>query len=874
MMPHDLRSSRVQWLPEARGVVSVLHRAATVLGLALASVGLGLIAYGALHRLIVRAPTGWAGIAGLELLALGLVFITLSTMLHPRAQALWSSTCRRATQALGRTRLHVLSVLPGLIPSSRWFYKRALVLPGLIPSRRSPHKRAIVPREVFRAVARRWHSTASLLSVRVTLGLFFASLFLLYLCFAYNEDCLLHDMDGTAWIVLFQAEELGRHPFAQTGVDPFQGNFDAFYPTYREYLLPSALALATGDALSGKTATYLIYAALLMIGSYVVARTVQIDRAPALLGSFLLPLLAFPSFYHRLAQFFPLFELNPHLSQAVSMSLFSIAAMWALGNKRPIQSIFLIATPALCIMLVLLSEMLAVVLMIPALVLYGGGALLGVRGVRDVFPFIFAGLIAIAIPLAVGIGEYAHGLIQYSAYFFFSKEFVQTRASLQFVSTLFWPTPFGILGVGLGVVGAIWTVLAKRGRVQLFALTHLIATLLFFVVGISIVLFASGYQGPSPLYFEVCFWPFMLMFSAVAILEAARAVGMFGAFLFGRTVTFLSQHSAPIVIVAVMLSVLGFNRVAAVTDTENICQMAGFTPIQNTPITDILHKEIAIEPGKAFRGLVATINGVDGRAAVDWQQLRDSDRVLWGKTGNDYRSVGLWWFKIPTLFHYSTVMTAPFYLLLTEFLSRPSDGQFRSAITLTHPDEKMMPLWGVRFLISDTEIGWAKEVVEQRVSDSQSIRLYEIPDANIEGYSPTRVQHMVDFAGGLRALHAPDFDGRNTVVTEAELGEPLVPASGSRIVYRKDGLQLHAESTRTSVLVLPVQYSHCWRAEGDGAPELFRANLMQLGVRFKGELNARLIFRYGPIRAGACRLRDVNDMVRLHISEARERGKR
>ena len=105
--------------------------------------------------------------------------------------------------------------------------------------------------------ALRWHSMSSFLSVRVTLGLFFASLFVLYLCFAYNEDCLLHDLDGTAWIVDFQAEELGRNPFTQTGVHPFEGNFDAFYPTYREYLLPSALALAAGDALSGKTATYL-----------------------------------------------------------------------------------------------------------------------------------------------------------------------------------------------------------------------------------------------------------------------------------------------------------------------------------------------------------------------------------------------------------------------------------------------------------------------------------------------------------------------------------------------------------------------------------------------------------------------------------------
>ena len=135
-------------------MVSVLSRAATVLGLALASVGLGLVAFGALHRLIVRAPTGWAGTAGLELLALGVVFITLGAMLSRRARALLSSTCRRATQALGRIRLHVLSVPPRLIALWHSMYTRAAqalgrtqlhvlsVLPGLIPSWRSTHKRA------------------------------------------------------------------------------------------------------------------------------------------------------------------------------------------------------------------------------------------------------------------------------------------------------------------------------------------------------------------------------------------------------------------------------------------------------------------------------------------------------------------------------------------------------------------------------------------------------------------------------------------------------------------------------------------------------------------------------------------------------------
>ena len=58
---------------------------------------------------------------------------------------------------------------------------------------------------------------------------------------------------------------------------------------------------------------------------------------------------------------------------------------------------------------------------------------------------------------------------------------------------------------------------------------------------------------------------------------------------------------------------------------------------------------------------------------------------------------------------------------------------------------------------------------------------------------------------------------------------------------------------------------------GSGNPELFRANLMQLGVRFTGTLDANLTFRFGPLFASQCRIDDIKDMERLGIREARAR---
>jgi hypothetical protein len=87
-------------------------------------------------------------------------------------------------------------------------------------------------------------------------------------------------------------------------------------------------------------------------------------------------------------------------------------------------------------------------------------------------------------------------------------------------------------------------------------------------------------------------------------------------------------------------------------------------------------------------------------------------------------------------------------------------------------------------------------------------------------------------------------------------------------VLTKTGFDIAASSPGESVLVLPVQYSHCWSSSSPGA-ELFRADLMQLGVRFHGTLDAELNFRFGPWFDGGCRSDDAADMDRLKIRQAR-----
>src|SRR5215469_7491124 len=74
---------------------------------------------------------------------------------------------------------------------------------------------------------------------------------ILCLIFLGNSSCLSMGLDGATWVAEFAAQ-VARQPFSQLGVDPVQGNFDAYYPALREFFLPELLSLVFGLAGVGK----------------------------------------------------------------------------------------------------------------------------------------------------------------------------------------------------------------------------------------------------------------------------------------------------------------------------------------------------------------------------------------------------------------------------------------------------------------------------------------------------------------------------------------------------------------------------------------------------------------------------------------------
>src|SRR5262249_43234003 len=97
---------------------------------------------------------------------------------------------------------------------------------------------------------------------------FFVFISLAYLVFSNNSPCLFFTLDGSYWRIAHDLQTIPRTPFTQVGADPIQGNFDAYFPPFREYLLPNLLVMPFRHGIAGKAVTYTIYASSMIISVY------------------------------------------------------------------------------------------------------------------------------------------------------------------------------------------------------------------------------------------------------------------------------------------------------------------------------------------------------------------------------------------------------------------------------------------------------------------------------------------------------------------------------------------------------------------------------------------------------------------------------
>jgi hypothetical protein len=705
-----------------------------------------------------------------------------------------------------------------------------------------------------------------------------------YFSFAQHPDCLFTGTDGNVVPVLMNAERIFRNPFSQLGVSPVEGNFDAYFPLNRDYLVAETVGRIFAGGMPSKPLTFAACSMFLVVCGYALARAVGTGRAIALTTGLLIPITIMPLFQGEPTLLYSVvFNINPYFTQGIGISALIIGALWQLRGRWDAASLGWMAVLLACVVITMTSQPQTAAVMVPPVAVYGAASLFHAKDWRQNVQRLIAGALVLLVAFVIGFFQYELGLVKYTAYYFFGHEFEPGRYSMYLASMIF-QGPTGVIVACLAYLGALYSILFESRALRILGIVFLGSTTFFLALASAVVAWVPEYQGPAPAYFESYFLPMYLLFAVVAVF---RSFSLLGTYLMPSGISVgLLRFSFYLLTTASVVAVAGWNVANASVPDQRHCRLGGL-PIRATSITDYLVPKIASATGQDFRGLVATFNSYIDQAKTSMSLMKENDSNLWVLIGNDHRDAGLWKFQIPTLLQYSPFTPPPYYLMLTEFVSRPTDLQIRNWIALTRINEPMLKLWGVRYLITDFDPGVGSPILEMKVPDARDAAqdlvpllstrvahpsrmqlLTELDAPDLGDYSPTEFRRVDDFASGLAIMRDSGFDGRHTVVTDIDLGDELAPATASRLVLTKSGFRIQSSGGRQSVLVLPVQYSHCWAAQ-DPRVQLFRANLMQLGVRFAGALDTELVFRFGPIFAGGCRLEDANDMDRLKMAKAR-----
>jgi hypothetical protein len=299
-----------------------------------------------------------------------------------------------------------------------------------------------------------------------------------------------------------------------------------------------------------------------------------------------------------------------------------------------------------------------------------------------------------------------------------------------------------------------------------------------------------------------------------------------------------------------------------------------------TPITQTLARDIALRPGQSYRGSVATLLGAPG-SPLRQQLLENAERPLKPgeferflqklaiDTGNAHDLLDLWWLDIPTLSEYGQGLSKPLLFFVSNVLDARADGHDLNFAIPRLANIDVLRAMGVRFLVTDLQLQANRARLTQvmPLRDGLDLRLYELANPNLAGFSPSKLSGQIGARELLRRIDADPAIFESEAFVDAADAQPFLPVERSRIVYERGGVHVTARSTGPSALLLPLQFSHCFRLIGDNAGDvrMLRANLIHTLLLFERKLDIRLRWEFSFWRNRECRLRDAEDVGALGL---------
>ncbi len=600
------------------------------------------------------------------------------------------------------------------------------------------------------------------------------------------------------------------------------------------------------------------------VATLVAALSFGFGRLISLMAAWMAPLLMLP--YFGFSLLYPLLVFWPNVGTTIGENLLVLAAFTRLGRPPHGGALSLwrhtLLFAVACLMLAHMTiwSFPSAVLWLPVLGVLGLGLLASSATRAEVFGKL--GWMAAAMLVWVAIfGLYIYGQLAYTATRFWSGEFENVITQWQFVSSWFRPLETaGRYVIAAAVIGLLLA-LADR-HLRALAIAMFILVLAVFGGGGLMVNF-DFWRGPSPVYMEMFIVPLYGMFAAYGLVRVGALLRDFLAARWPRTVPVARLRSWASIAILVIIPA---GAIAGSFQTKSEPRVYGPAPPTKPPMISLLVKELALSPGSAFRGRVATFILQGRKDPAGWTDLIVSNAARVDRTGNDYYWSGLWPFRVPTLFEYNQLMSPAYYRTAIDLWGHPGDRQMRNVIVLRRVEPNTLALFGVKFVIADQPLPspFVFATMEE-TGKGETLYLYEVPQPNLGGYSPTEIENVDSFGEAVKLISNSSFDARRTTVLfnneDFVRGGRLVSASDVQVRVEVGGFRVEGSSSGTSLLVLPFEFSRCLKVTSDRAdipaPSVLRADGPLIGVLFHGRLAAHFEYVTSPFVQPLCRLRDA-----------------
>ena len=421
----------------------------------------------------------------------------------------------------------------------------------------------------------------------------------------------------------------------------------------------------------------------------------------------------------------------------------------------------------------------------------------------------------------------------------------------------------------------------------------------------SISLFGSAHAIGSP-FLIWSSYPFIVLFLGLLIFRIARLAGM-PLLALSRPLRYSASLKAGAATLAAAAMTLVIPALALadwqLRDTFFSAPAAGAQsadpaprPIEHSPCQDrrdhaLSHRSREHRARLAVSRIYRDLPGGPARTPVTQMQKPRRERAPLSKLElyiaarpffdlhyqNLLQETDLWEHNIPTLEEYGQWVTKSVYLALDQLFNpsgKSNSGALKFNATvflhLYELDLDLLPFLGVRYLITDLQLHdpLATLRAQQSSDDAPPMFLYELANPNLGNWSPTKTVVARSFSEAMALLRSRKFDLSTTAVVFDPVDGPLVPAQNVSFQFVRGGFHVTADAAGPAALVLPVQYSTCWRTSADAAPgvALHRVNGFQTLLTFDRHVDARFEFAFGSFGGVGCRSRDVAELKSLGVN--------